>query len=470
MLLGALQENLLCLLAFDKQHAQIIRNTVEINLYGGPYKIIATRIYDYIDRFKKPPETHLADILDDKLNADNKREASLFKDVISSIHEVKDGVNAEYVMSQLETFVKRQSLRSVSVDLTKALQRDTEESLAEADELIKKATTKSLTLFDPGLSLADADRALKFLDISETSFPTGIRELDRRGFGPTRKELWLGVANTKGGKSWLLTHLAKMALVHHLKVVHITLEMSESRAAQRYFQAIFSISKRNEVFDVAEFVHDDLGRIEEVNTRKLKAKLNFEDPKIREKLERRIRKYGHRLLKRIRIKEFPTGSLTLPQLQAYLDNLENMERFVPDILIIDYPDLMKLDKDNIRASLDEIFKGIRGIGVARNWAVVAVSQSHRDGAKAKTLGVTNVSEHYGKIFHADTVVTLSRTEQEKALGLARLTVGAGRNDSDGLTVVLSQSLDTGQFLMDSTVLKGNYWKVLPKPEEQSEDE
>lgn len=469
-MLGVLQENLLVLLSFDDERAPIIRNVIDVGLYGGQYRTIAARIYDYIDRYKKPPKDHLPDILDDKLNGENPREAALYEDIITSMHEARTGINAEYVMTQLATFNRRQSLRTVAVELAKALQRDTEESLEEADKLIEKAKSQSLDLFDPGLRLDDKKHALDFLDISTNCFPTGIAELDRRGFGPTRKEYWQLIANTKKGKSWMLMHVAKMALIHRLKVAHVTLELSQERTAQRYFQAFFSISKRKEKFSVTRFQKDELGRISGLVPQELSPALTFEDGNIRKKLEQKIDQFGPRHLSNIFVKEFPTGQLTLNQLEAYLDSLETTERFTPDLLVIDYPDLMKTDRDNLRGSLDEIVKGLRGIAVKRNMAVAAVSQTSRGSANAKEESIDKVSEAFTKIQHADTTIMYSQTKAEKELGLARLSVGAGRNDDSNLTVVISQNYGTGNFVVDSVVLKGNYFGLLPKGEGEESEE
>src|SRR5579859_2876997 len=104
MLLGHLQENILVLLTFDDQRALTIRSLVDINLFGGHYRLFATRCYDYIDKFKKAPKDHLPDLMMDKLDAENKREAQLYFDTLDSINALKNGINAEYTMSQLETF------------------------------------------------------------------------------------------------------------------------------------------------------------------------------------------------------------------------------------------------------------------------------------------------------------------------------------------------------------------------------
>ena len=452
------------MLAYDAERATIIRGVVDLNLYGGPYRVVAARIYGYLDSFKKPPGDHLPDILSDKLEAKTS-EASLYEDIIQSIYEARKNVNSDYIMSQLETFVKRQSLRTVAVDLTKALQRDTEESLEEAEKLLASANKQSLKVFDPGTRLSDKKRSLKYLETTHSSFPTGIPELDKRNFGPTRKELWLLIANSSAGKSWALGQLAKMALMHRLRVLHITLEMSEDRATQRYHQALFAIAKRNEAVSITKFKRDTLGRITGFDDVKITPSLAYDDPNIRKKLERRIDRWSLRMLDNIFIKEFPTGHLTVPQLTAYLDNLEATQKFTPDLLIVDYPDLFKLDRDNIRLDLDQTFKELRGIAVSRNIALAAVSQSHRSAAKSKQVGMENVAEAYTKIAHSDIVLTYTQTTAEQKLGLARLYVAKGRNDQDKLSIVISQSYATGQFVVDSNIMKGTYWQNLPVEDE-----
>lgn len=465
-MLGALQENVLVLLAYDTVRAPIIRGIIDPSLYGGPYRHLALRIYEYLDRFKKPPGDHLPDILGDKLESKNAREAQLYTEIVESIYIAQKNINAEYVMSQVGVFVRRQSLRGVAIELATALQRDTEQSIDEAEQLIARARVSSLSVFDPGTRLSDKKRALKFLDLQQLALPTGIPELDKRGFGPTPKELWLYIANTKAGKTWALIHLAKMALVHRVKVVHLTLEMSEERAAQRYLQALFAISKRKETMQVTKFQKDKLGRITGFDDLRITPKLSFDDPKIRSKLEAKLDKWGTRLLDNIIIKQFPTGKLTIPMMEAYLDNLEATEHFVPTLLVLDYPDLMKLDKDNIRGSIDEIYKDFRGVLVSRNIAGAVVSQSHRAAAKAKQVGAENVAEAYSKIAHADTIITYTQTAMEQKLGLARLLVAGGRNDQDKITVVISQQYSIGGFVMDSSLMKGNYWANIPRVENE----
>lgn len=462
----SLQENLLVVLSFDKGNSILIRNAVDPGLFTGFYREIASRIYTYIDRYKVPPESHIADILEDKINSENTREADIYGGLIESIYDMKEEINTEYIMNQLEGFVRRQSLRSITVEAAKCLLKDTDESLEEAESLFLKARERSLKLFNPGLRLTDS-RALNFLNNPTQAFPTGIPELDKRGFGPTRKELYLYLAKYKSGKSWWLTHLGKIALMSRLKVVHISLEMSEERCAQRYFQTFFAIAKRAGRYEHLKFNTDKKGVMQSFEEVSVKPKITLDNPDAELLLQEKIALFANRALSRIVIKEFPTGRLTIRQLEAYLDNLESTEKFIPDLVIIDYPDLMQMDTSILRLSIDEVYKQVRGMGVERNMAMAIVSQTNQTSERVKTIGGSGAAEHYGKVFHADCAISHNQTEKEHALGLARLHVAAGRNDEDKFSILISQDYNIGQFVIDSALMDKSYWKEIEDDIEKS---
>jgi replicative DNA helicase len=170
-------------------------------------------------------------------------------------------------------------------------------------------------------------------------------------------------------------------------------------------------------------------------------------------------------MKNLVIKEFPTGSLTVNGLKAYLDMLEN-SGFVPDLLIVDYVDLMKLPSDdNYRIALGQIFKDTRGIAVESNMAVVTVSQSNRDGAKGKKVTGANVAEDWSKIGTADTIITYSQTDEERNMNLARIYVANARNDQDKITILISQNYAMNQFCKDSYLMDDAAAKLLNTNEE-----
>lgn len=252
--------------------------------------------------------------------------------------------------------------------------------------------------------------------------------------------------------------MGKHCMIQRKKVLHVTLEMSEARTAQRYVQALFSISKREANVRTTRFVTDNLGRLIDFEEDQLN-RPTLMDPGIRDFISKKLESQRKRRAPLI-IKQFPTGALTVTMLKAYLDGLERFQKFVPDVVIIDYPDLMKLDSDNLRISTGQIYKDLRGIAVERNLAMVVASQGNREAATAKMVTDSMIAEDYSKIATSDNVLTYTQTEEEKKLGLARLYVANGRNDEDKFVVLVSQSYAIGQFCLSSTYMHSDYWDRL----------
>src|SRR6185312_3938069 len=161
------------------------------------------------------------------------------------------------------------------------------------------------------------------------------------------------------------------------------------------------------------------------------------------------------------IKQFPTGQLKVPDLCAYLDSLEDLHGFVPDILLLDYADLMKLDPRNLRIETGVLFKELRGVAVDRGFALVTASQTNRSSSEVRWVRDDMVAEDWSKIGTADTILTYSQTKEERKLNLARLFVSNARDESDKWGCVITQAYAIGQYCLDSIRLPDEtYWKMV----------
>ena len=463
------QENLITLLCFSEEHSKIIRNSVDLNLFEGFYRDIAAQAILYLDQFGAPPKEHISDLFEEVLEGKNRRKASLFERLLSDLYESKESVNVEYTMTSLTGFVRQQNLKAGIMEAASIIQSEQDGYLDTAEEILMKAMKKQLNLFDPGVSLSDTKRSFLFLDHQDATLPTGIPELDHpRNLGPIRKGLHLFIALAKRGKSWWLCHLGMVSFSHRLKVCHITLEMSEERVLQRYYQLLFSIAKRSGNYPETTFTLDKLGRLIGLKRKDLKPKLTFDDPQIHKKLSERTSSWGIRL-GRVIVKEFPSGSLTVRNLEGYLDSLEAANNFIPDLLIIDYADLMFVPSQNYREALGRLYVDLRGLAVKRNIAIATASQAHRSAIGAKRLHEGNVAEDWSKIATVDTILTYSQTDAERTLGLARLFVAGARDDADKIEVLISQNYSVGQFMRNSTLLVSRYWKELEEFTDEEEE-
>lgn len=261
--------------------------------------------------------------------------------------------------------------------------------------------------------------------------------------------------------SWFLVHLAKYALLQRKKVLHITLELSERRLIQRYLQNFFGIASKNVDIQYynAIFETEKSGDLYKINLSKLKDIKTLRDDGIIPYLKERMNKVLRPSTGLI-IKEFPTGSLSVNGLVRYLDNLEAYHNFIPDIILLDYLDLMSIDSDKMRIDLGRTGVELRGLAVERNLAMVTVAQTNRDAEGKAVITRKNLGEDFSKVKTSDVLVIYNQTYEEKERNLARLFFDKGRNSRDGETVLISQNYSIGQFCLDSIKISSSYWDVL----------
>ena len=452
---GALAENILTMLCFHEE-AKLIRSIVTPNLWeSAVYRDIAAHAIDFIDQFQQPISEHLPDSMENILNGSDGRKAQSYQRVIDNLFLAKDAVNVQYVISKLHDFVRQQNLKAGVVKAVEAIEAG---NLHEAEVVLQHSLRSQVNVFERGLDMADAGTALSFMDDVDDGINTGIAELDKHGITPHKGELYLVVAPMKKGKSWGLIHFGKAAILQRKCVAHVTLEMSEKRCSQRYIQSLFSVTKREALIRVPIFKQDALGRLTDIDYEELK-RPTFADPNIKRTLTTKLKK---ELSKRspLIIKGFPTGSLTMNELEAWLDGLERFHKVLPDMLIIDYPDLMKIDGKNLRVDTGIVFRELRGLAVRRNIAVVVATQGNRSSMNAKVVKDDMVAEDVSKIATADNVITYSQTEQERKLGLARIWVSNARNDNDKFMILISQCYAAGQFALNSTLMLSDYEEII----------
>lgn len=454
---------MVCLLCHDDSQGggKLVRNLVPLKHFDPYYREVAEAASSYIERYGKVPGEHTLDLFDG-LTTRKKDNKDIYRRLYLSLESTKGKVNQEYILAQAKLFVRYQKVRRGLSEAVDFLELDDESGLLQAESALQKSLEQSHDLFDVGTILQDPKRSLAFLDSGREAMITGIPQLDAAGLGPARKRLHLFIGLPKSGKSWWLVNLTKWAFLSRLRVVYITLELDEPEVMQRIIQSFFSVGKRDQIHKVQRFTSDELGRFVSMDPKLLKDRPHLKQKNVRRFLEGKLGEIKHR--PPVVVRQFPTGSLTINELEAYLDALEAAKGIIPDLLIVDYADLMTVDAANLRIELGQLYKKLRGIAVKRNIAIATASQSNREGRNARTITDRNVSEDYSKIATVDVAISHNQTEAEKDLGLARLFVVAARTDADKFTTLISQAYSLGQFCMDSVGMVNKYWDQLKEAE------
>lgn len=459
----SLQEAVLAVLAFDQKYGALIAAQALPEHFDGLYHDIASAVLAYRRKYSSPPgHAHLEDLFSRAKLDPRDRKTHAFRRTLMNLAALAENINAEYIASRTQDHIRSQKLKTALLQANERYLQGGDDAVQEVEGILQGALRFRETTLDAGTFLHQIERSSLFAPKEERLFvPLGIPELDRLGIGPTAKRLVLYIGNKNSGKSWACVHIGKQALIQKFKVVHVSLEMEEHpELLDRYIQSFFGLATNPNPYPKTTFELDDLGRFVNFKSRKVKPRLDFTDPSVKKWLRNKVGAWGTRF-ERLVLKAFPSGSLTMGGLRGYLDYLELTQKFIPNVLIVDYPDLMRHDHRDLRLSLSRTFVELRGLGAERNLAVFTPTQSGRDSLGARKVRGRNVTEDVSKLFTADIVFTFSQTEAEERHGLGRLFVEYARNAPKGMEYLLSQSYATGQYVLQAVPLYGPaYWEKL----------
>lgn len=446
----AIQESLVALLCYDGDNAAQVEGMLSPRQFDVFYSDIAREAIDYRAKYGEVPGEHTLDLIE-SLRVQRPQDADKFDAIFDSMLVVKDDINAKYALDQGAVFARTQAVKRSVRNALEALQetRNPEEAVATAEAALGEALNIRSDYADAGGKLSDLDRVLRFLEEDDREpMPTGIEMIDERQLGPRRQAIHTFMAPSGFGKSWWLVHLAKQAHMHSKKVLYVSLEMAETEVWQRIVQSITATTKRKVDVYSMDFTVDERGSLIDMDRRKWADRPSLEDDDIQDVLTKKLKRSQRR--GQIIVKNFPTNTLTISQLRAYLDFLEQSQRFIPDLLLVDYGDLLYKDpRTDKRDAIGRNFEDLRGIAVQRNIAVATATQTNRSALTKKVIDADSIAEDYSKVQTSDFVVSYNQTQSERDLGLCRLFQVKGRGDEDKFTVVCSQAYAAGQFLMAS---------------------
>lgn len=282
---------------------------------------------------------------------------------------------------------------------------------SENYEFIEKIVNEANRIADVG------DKGFWFLDNFEILFQseavehrtTGFPRLDRclNNGGPSPKEVVCWLAPTNVGKSVVLVNNAISSLrgpsgdgKNGQDVLFITFEMSALKTALRAIGTTTGI-KMDEIND-----HQDM-------------------------IRRIMNQLKHSLNKRLLIHEMAPDECSVNHIYALIDSLKRKENWRPDVVILDYMDLMisrnpAYNKDDYTRQ-KHVATEIRGLAKNENVLVFTATQTNRSGASEETADLTKAAESFGKQFALDYVISLNQNNQERTANPPRMRMFVAKN-------------------------------------------
>jgi hypothetical protein len=127
----------------------------------------------------------------------------------------------------------------------------------------------------------------------------------------------------------------------------------------------------------------------------------------------------------------------------------------PDLVIVDYADLLRGAGKEIRHELGNIYEDLRGLAGEYEIPVWTASQANRSALEDDIIGAEKIAESYSKIMTADFVLSLSRKIEDKIAGTGRWHVIKNRFGPDGITFPSKMNMSNGQIqIYEETSVQG----------------
>jgi len=260
------------------------------------------------------------------------------------------------------------------------------------------------------------------------------------------------VAPMKRGKSWWLIYFAVQAALRGKRTLYVNLEMRDSDICRRVWQALLGIPKFSGrvKYKLPSYTKDYGYQMQEFER---------EFPEITEGYLRKelARLQSSSKFAGIRIESRPPKSFTVSQLEEFIALLEKEDGCIPEVIIVDYADLMLSEYrgSDDRHKLNSIWENLRRLSLQFDCAIITASQSGRNTVKGdRDISGSDVSEDIRKLAHLTKMMTLNQSKEEKEDGIMRVESEIQRDGAAtyGQVVVL-QALDIGQVCVDSIPLK-----------------
>jgi KaiC/GvpD/RAD55 family RecA-like ATPase len=346
------------------------QNIFDPENFDRKFKESAEFITQYVDKYKVMPELN---IVNASCNID-------FKDVTDLPPE-----NYDWLLDEFETFSRHKALERAIIQSADLLDKG---DYGPVEKLVKDAIQISLNK-DMGTDYFEDPKArLMGLKDKNGQVSTGWPTFDKKLFGGfNRGELNIFAGGSGAGKSLFLQNLAINFSQTGLNVLYVSLELSEQLVAMRLDSMMTGLPTR-EIFKSIDDVE-------------LKVKMAGKSQGA------------------IQIKYMPSGK-NINDLRAYIKEYQVKKGHKPDVVLIDYLDLMmpisiKVSPSDLFVKDKYVSEEIRNFAMDTKCVCVTASQLNRSAVEEVEFDHSHISGGLSKIQTADNVIGIftSRAMRER---------------------------------------------------------
>jgi KaiC/GvpD/RAD55 family RecA-like ATPase len=373
------------------------QNIFDVENFDRRLQDIAKFINNYVDEYKIMPEVKI-------VNATCGSE-------LESVSLPRE--NYDWLLDEFEKFSRHKSLERAILKSADLLEKG---DYGPVEKLVKDAIQISLNK-DMGTNYFEDPRArLEKIKSNNGQTSTGWPNVDKKLYGGfNRGELNIFAAASGGGKSLFLANLGVNWAMMGLNVVYLTFELSENLVCMRLDSMMTGVATR-EIFKSIDDVE-------------LKVKM----------AEKRAGS--------IQVKYMPSGK-NCNDIRAYLKEFQVKKGIKPDVLLIDYLDLMmpvsvKVSPSDLFVKDKYVSEEIRNLAMETQCFTVTASQLNRSAVEEIEFDHSHISGGLSKIQTADNVIGIFTSRAMKERGRYQIQFMKTRSSSGvGQKVDLEFNIDT----------------------------
>ena len=429
-------------------------------LVSEPQILVFGILKDFWTKYNDLPKDSFPGLLEESLTGKKEDYVELVLGYVAHITQLSRSKPVSYILSKVGQAMDR--VRIIK-DSNEMYRMATSGDVSGAWKLVRQLRQSDLA--DSHEIYMAEDWTNIIFQQMEREFATGILFFDNNGAYPQRKTLTLFAAPPNRGKSWFLIQVATKNLMLGKKVLYVTLEMDQGQVATRMLMSRYRVPFRDACI-LGTFLNfedggDSRNRLAAAvdNPRGI-SRLPIQVSNIlsnRGVQDKLLHDFRTEYFSRFGVLQYPTRSLTADTLEFLLDQKSIRSGFVPDLICVDYADLMNLDGKarygEYRHQIYDIYASLRKIAGERNIAVVTASQTNRGAiAAAERDGVSE--ENYAEAYEAkmgipDLCITYSQSKGEQKYSLATLILSKVRGYGPvGEAVQIVSNYALGQFCVE----------------------
>tara|TARA_R110000751_G_scaffold49011_1_gene109369 strand:+ start:3087 stop:4439 length:1353 start_codon:yes stop_codon:yes gene_type:complete len=360
-------------------------------------------ILEHFKQYNAPPTK---DVLKVKvLEVDDEVFKTAILEQLKEVFRYMESDDLSFVKDEILKFCKNQEIKRAIMDSVNLLK------MGNYDEIKTKMDNAMKAGADTDIGLEyKTNVAVRYDKAARDTMTTGwdvIDDLMDGGLAPG--ELGVVMAPAGIGKSWLLINIGANAMKAGKTVIHYTLELNENYVGQRYDSVVTGINAQN-----------------------LK---NYQ-----EDIQENMDKISGELI----IKYYPTKSVGVLGIKAHIEKTAMLGN-TPDLIILDYADLLKVNQKDKHEALEELYEELRGMAGEYQVPIWTATQANRSALEEDVIEADKVASSYGKVMVSDFLMSLSRKVEDKMSGTGRGHVIKNRFGPDGITLPCKINTNNGQF-------------------------